>query len=89
MARYNFETPDDVVEPPLTPNTGGVTVGVDLAPQRKQPATDWQSFSSYLPAGLQRTFRAECILAGIEVREGLAQAVLAWMVTRQADPPAS
>ncbi|MFJ5820144.1 hypothetical protein ACIQGT_40595 [Streptomyces sp. NPDC093108] len=84
--RHEFETPDDVPEPPLTPNTGGVNVGVGL---RRQPRTDpgWKSFSSYLPEDLQRRFRAECAMSGIEVRSGLDQAVRAWLDSRQASKP--
>ncbi|MER5418176.1 hypothetical protein [Streptomyces virginiae] len=33
---------------------------------------------------MQREFRAECTLAGIEVRQGLEQAVRTWLQTRQA-----
>ncbi|MFC8223948.1 hypothetical protein ACFUTY_37990 [Streptomyces sp. NPDC057362] len=84
MARHNFETPDDVTEPPLTPNTGGVRVGADLVGRRPRKASDWKSFSSYLPEDLQRRFRSECMLAGIEVRQGLDEAVRAWLETRQA-----
>ena len=84
MPRHNFETPDDVSEPPLTPNTGGVTVGADLRRRRKQNGeTDWRSFSSYLPDDLQKSFRAECIMSGIEVRQGLEQAVRTWLQTRK------
>ncbi|KOU46171.1 hypothetical protein ADK56_31005 [Streptomyces sp. MMG1522] len=91
MARHTFETPDDVTEPPLRPNTDGVKVGADLARRRKAAtaATDWKSFSSYLPEDIQRAFRAECILAGIEVRQGLDQAVRAWLESRQEGKPAS
>ncbi|WP_331757600.1 hypothetical protein OG209_40885 (plasmid) [Streptomyces sp. NBC_01383] len=85
--RHNFETPDDVTEPPLTPNTGGVKVGADLG-RRPRKASDWKSFSSYLPEDLQRVFRAECMLAGIEVRKGLDEAVRAWLEARQAGKPA-
>ncbi|NEC39047.1 MULTISPECIES: hypothetical protein [Streptomyces] len=82
--RHNFETPDDVTEPPLTPNTGGVRVGADLVGRRPRKASDWKSFSSYLPEDLQRVFRSECMLAGIEVRQGLDEAVRAWLEARQA-----
>jgi hypothetical protein len=88
MARHNFETPDNVTEPPLTPNTGGVKVGEDLGRRRKAAtATDWKSFSSYLPEDVQRVFRSECMLAGIEVRQGLDEAVRAWLAARQAGKP--
>ncbi|MDT9686409.1 hypothetical protein RND61_30705 [Streptomyces sp. TRM76323] len=87
--RHNFETPDDVPEPRLTPNTGGVKVGADLVGRRPtRKAGDWKSFSSYLPEDLQRRFRSECVLAGIEVRQGLDEAVRAWLEARQADKPA-
>ncbi|MFB8023935.1 hypothetical protein ACFC36_35780 [Streptomyces rubiginosohelvolus] len=86
MPRHEFETPDDVSEPPLTPNTGGVNVGVGL--RRQRPAFPaWKSFSSYLPEDLHRRFRAECAMAGIEVRQGLDQAVRAWLDSRQASKP--
>ncbi|MEU8967060.1 hypothetical protein AB0C89_35925 [Streptomyces sp. NPDC048491] len=91
MARHTFETPDDVTEPPLRPNTDGVKVGADLARRRKAAtaATDWKSFSSYLPEDLQRRFRSECMLAGIEVRQGLDEAVRGWLEARKAGPSAS
>ncbi|MFD4050156.1 hypothetical protein ACFWSF_32180 [Streptomyces sp. NPDC058611] len=84
--RHTFETADDVPEPPLTPNTGGVKVGTDLGRRSSRAAADgtgWRSFSSYLPEDLQREFRAECIMSGIEVRQGLDQAVRAWMDARK------
>ncbi|MEU3978316.1 hypothetical protein [Streptomyces bacillaris] len=88
MGRHEFETPDDVPEPPLTPNTGGVNVGAGLRRQMKPGGPAWKSFSSYLPEDLQRHFRAECAMAGIEVRQGLDQAVRAWLESRQAGKPA-
>ncbi|WP_326707963.1 hypothetical protein [Streptomyces cyaneofuscatus] len=89
MPRHEFETPDDVPEPPLTPNTGGVGAGADLGRRRKAAAAnDWKSFSSYLPEDLQRRFRAECAMSGIEVRSGLDQAVRTWLDSRQASKPA-
>lgn len=88
MPRHTFETPDDVNEPPLTPNTGGVKVGADFGRRPGRKAGDWKSFSSYLPEDLQRRFRAECMLAGIEVRQGLDEAVRAWLEARQAGKPA-
>ncbi|MFJ4412576.1 hypothetical protein [Streptomyces sp. NPDC088910] len=89
MPRHEFETPDDVSEPPLTPNTGGVKAGADLGqPRRKDKASEWKSFSSYLPADLQRRFRAQCALDGIEVRQGLDDAVRAWLENRHASTPA-
>lgn len=88
MRRHQFETPDDVSEPPLTANTGGVNVGADLGRRRKTAgATEWRSFSSYLPDDVQRQFRAECIMAGIEVRQGLDEAVRAWLEARRAGKP--
>ncbi|MFE9241786.1 hypothetical protein [Streptomyces sp. NPDC007007] len=88
MPRHEFETPDDVPEPPLTPNTGGVNVGAALGRRKvRQGEIDWKSFSSYLPEDLQRRFRAECMMAGIEVRQGLDQAVRAWLESRQASKP--
>ncbi|MGA5220892.1 hypothetical protein ACPCAE_33150 [Streptomyces cinereoruber] len=88
MPRHNFETPDEVAEPPLTPNTGGVNVGTALGRRpRKAAATDWRSFSSYLPDDLQKEFRAACIMAGIEVRQGLDQAVRAWLESQKASKP--
>ncbi|MFD5415219.1 hypothetical protein [Streptomyces nojiriensis] len=86
MARHNFETPDTVNEPPLRPNTGGVKAGAELGrrTRRTSDGIDWRSFSSYLPEEMQREFRAECILGGIEVRQGLEQAVRTWLQTRQA-----
>jgi hypothetical protein len=89
MARHTFETPDDIAEPPLTPNTGGVNVGANLRPAARPPAVKWRSFSSYLPDDLQKEFRAACILAGIEVRQGLDQAVRAWLEDRKASKPTS
>jgi hypothetical protein len=90
MPRHTFETPETVTEPPLTPNTGGVNVGTDLGRRsRKQgDGIAWRSFSSYLPEDLQRAFRAECILTGIEVRQGLDEAVRAWLEARKASKPA-
>lgn len=92
MARHNFQTADDAAAPPLTPNTGGVNVGTDLVGRRSKKSADgidWRSFSSYLPDEMQREFRAECILSGIEVRQGLEQAVRTWLETRQASRAAA
>ncbi|MFD5935681.1 hypothetical protein [Streptomyces sp. NPDC060333] len=91
MPRHNFGTADDVPAPPLSPNTGGVNAGADLGKRSKtttSAGTAWRSFSSYLPEDLQREFRAECILSGIEVRQRLDEAVSAWMKARKAGKPA-
>ncbi|MFL4497354.1 hypothetical protein ACJ6WD_39880 [Streptomyces sp. VTCC 41912] len=82
--RHQFETPDDVPEAPLTPNSAGVHAGADLGRRPKKRQSEWRSFSSYLPEDLQREFRAACIMAGIEVRQGLDEAVRAWVDARKA-----
>ncbi|MFZ3475450.1 hypothetical protein ACODT4_41395 [Streptomyces sp. 2.9] len=91
MVRHNFETSDTVNEPPLKPHTDGIKVGVELTRRgrRTSDGIDWRSFSSYLPEEMQREFRAECILGGIEVRQGLEQAVRTWLETRQASRAAA
>lgn len=65
----------------LTPQVEKLHVG-DTAPAPKPAAADKPKrvpFGSYLPPDLQRQFKAQCVLQGIEMQDALEQAIRAWL----------
>ncbi len=71
----------------LTPNTGDLTAGAQA--RRRRPAggvkaeSDWEPFSSYLPADLKRQFKVICVEQNLEMRDALSTAVQQWVNRRQ------
>lgn len=67
----------------LSPNTDHLRVGDETvalkatAPKAEKPAR--VPFGSYLPPDLQREFKAACVLQGVEMQDGLEQAIRMWL----------
>jgi hypothetical protein len=84
-----FDTADDDPGVPLSPNTGGIRVGSPPAPRvagARGRAPKRPPFGSYMDAQLQREFKVACVVAGIEMQEGLDQAVRLWLAHQQEQP---
>ncbi|MGW7469552.1 hypothetical protein ACWGJT_34015 [Streptomyces xantholiticus] len=72
---------------PLPDDDDGVVVGDQVGRatrtangvKRKRPP-----FGSYMDSDLQKRFKAHCVLAGIEMQDGLEQAVTQWLAREQA-----
>jgi hypothetical protein len=71
--------------PALTPNADTLKVGDGTAAppaaprERKRPP-----FGSYLDADLQKRFKATCVMEGIEMQDGLEDAIRLWLQQRNA-----
>lgn len=68
---------------PLSPTPEPLRVG-DAAPaaapaSKPEQARTAVPFSSYLEPGVLRDFKVRCILNGIEMREGVDQAIREWL----------
>lgn len=71
----------------LTPNTEPLRVGAGTAAQAAAPAskpTMRVPFGSYLPPDLQREYKARCVLLGIEMQDGLEEALRDWLAKHPA-----
>jgi hypothetical protein len=73
----------------LTPNTPGVNVGRETArtPGRRtadrKKGTEWEPFSTYLPADVRHDLRVVCATREIEIRDAVTAAVRAWIAKNQ------
>lgn len=68
----------------LTPNKNPLLVGDETATLRPAAAPKAEKpvrvpFGSYLPPDLQRQFKAACVLQGVEMQDGLEQAIRMWL----------
>lgn len=73
----------------LTPNTEPLRVGAGAAAQAPAAApvskpTMRVPFGSYLPPDLQREYKARCVLLGIEMQDGLEEALRDWLAKNPA-----
>lgn len=73
----------------LTPNQDTLRVGDETAmPVRPAVARQPEErkarvpFGSYLPPDLQREFKAACVLQGVEMQDGLEQAIRMWLAEK-------
>lgn len=68
----------------LTPNREGLRVGEETAAGRQPAGARAERpvrvpFGSYLPPDLQRQFKAACVLQGVEMQDGLEEAIRLWL----------
>lgn len=69
----------------LKPETEQLKVGNGTASPEQAPAKPPAKaktrtpFGSYLDPALQRQFKARCVLLGIEMQDGLEDAITAWL----------
>jgi hypothetical protein len=68
----------------LKPDVEQLRVGNDTAAPRAEPPPAPKPkprapFGTYLPPDLQREFKARCVLLGIEMQDGVEQAIRAWL----------
>lgn len=85
MSRRPRKTPSGGAQnPALRPSTDRLGVGDSPAapsaasPPRRQ-ARERAAFGSYLDPQIQREFKARCVLLGIEMQDGLEQAITQWL----------
>ncbi|MFI2215130.1 hypothetical protein [Streptomyces sp. NPDC020141] len=86
MSPQRFDTADEDPGVPLSPNTGGINAGSASAPRTagaRGRAPKRPPFGSYMEAQLQREFKVACVVAGIEMQDGLDQAVRLWLAHQQ------
>ena len=85
--RRKTVTADSGPTPPLVPNTEPLRVGEETAAPRRPAAPSKPQrvpFGSYLPAGLQREFKATCVMQGVEMQDGLEEAIRMWLAHQRA-----
>ncbi|MDP9616432.1 MULTISPECIES: hypothetical protein [Streptomyces] len=85
MARRQRKTVGSAPNTALKPSTDTLKVGDGTAAQPPAPAkppaprTRRPPFGSYLDTDLQRQFKAACVLRGIEMQDGLEEAIRMWL----------
>jgi hypothetical protein len=71
----------------LKPNSPAVNAGRETAAAPRRPAaksSDWEPFSTYLPADVRHDLRVVCATREIEIRDAVTTAVRAWITKNKA-----